>query len=148
MKFRATILASGKTATGIQVPPEVVEGLGSSKHPAVVVTIGSYAYRSSVAVMGGVYMLPISVEHRAGAGVVAGDEVEVDLELDTQPREVTIPADFANALGQDLVTKQRFDGLSYSQKLRHVLAIEEAKTADTRQHRIAKAIEALRTGTT
>lgn len=85
MRFRATVKQSGKTATGIEVPPEVVEGLGSGKRPAVSVTIGGYTYRSTVASMGGVFMLPLSAEHRSGAGVSAGDEVDVDVELDTAP---------------------------------------------------------------
>ncbi len=91
MKFRATIQLSGKTATGIQVPDEIVAGLGSSKRPPVHVTIGEYTYRSTVAVMSGEYMLSVSAENREGAGVAADDEVDVDIELDTEPREVTVP---------------------------------------------------------
>ena len=73
MKFRATIKLGGKTATGIQVPVAVVEGLGPSKRPPVRVTIKGYTYRTSVASMGGKFMLPVSAEHREGAGVTAGD---------------------------------------------------------------------------
>lgn len=146
MKFRSVIQLSGKTATGIQVPAEVVAALGSSKKPAVRVTINGYTYRSSVASMGGVFMLPISGEHRLGAGVNAGDEVEVDLELDTEAREVNLPADFVQALDQDEAAKRFFDSLSYSNKSRHVLSIEQAKTAETRQRRIEKVISQLREG--
>jgi len=85
-------------------------------------------------------MLPISAEHRAGAGVWAGDEVDVALELDTQPREVTVPADLAAALEADPAAHRFFDGLSYSNQLRHVLAIDGAKTAETRARRIAKSV--------
>jgi hypothetical protein len=146
MKFRSIIQLNGKTATGIQVPAEVVAALGSSKKPAVRVTINGYTYRSSVASMGGVFMLPVSSEHRQGAGVNAGDEVEVDLELDNEAREVNVPADFAQALDQDEAARRFFDSLSYSNKSRHVLAIEQAKTAETRQRRIEKAISQLHEG--
>jgi uncharacterized protein YdeI (YjbR/CyaY-like superfamily) len=96
--------------------------------------------------MGGVFMLPLSAENRQGAGVAAGDEVEVEVELDTAPREVSIPADFQEALDGDSQAKQAFAGLSYSNQRRHILAIEEAKTPETRQRRIAKTIDALRAG--
>jgi len=144
MKFSAVIQQSGKTATGIQVPAEVVAYLGSSKRPAVLVTIGDYTYRSSVATMGGVFMLPVSAEVRQHAGVAAGDEVDVSLELDTAPREVNLPDDFAAALSVDDEARTFFDCLSYSNKRRIVLPIDEAKSAETRQRRIANAIEKLR----
>ena len=146
MKFRATLELGGKTATGIRVPEEIVAGLGAGKRPAVSVTINGYTYRSTVAPMGEVYMLPVSAENRAGAGIAAGDEVAVDLALDTAPREVAVPADFAAALDGDTVARQQFERLSYSNKRRHVLSIEEAKTPETRQRRITKAIETLREG--
>jgi hypothetical protein len=146
MKFRAVIEQSGKTATGLRVPPEVVASLGSSKKPAVQVTINGYTYRSTVATLGGEFMLPVSAEVRQGAGVAAGDEVEVELALDTAPREVTLPPDFAEALDRDAEAKHFFNGLSYSNKRRIVIPIEEAKTAETRQRRIDKAINSLREG--
>ncbi|HEY4993313.1 MAG TPA: YdeI/OmpD-associated family protein [Nakamurella sp.] len=141
MKFHGTLLLSGKTATGIEVPPEVVSELGSGKKPAVTVTInGGYTYRSSVASMSGRFMLPVSGEHRAAAGLSAGDEVDVELELDTQPRELTVPEDLSLALDADPAARSHFDSLSYSNKLRHVLAIEGAKTAETRARRVAKLV--------
>ncbi|MGZ3640054.1 MAG: DUF1905 domain-containing protein [Ktedonobacterales bacterium] len=146
MRFRATIQLSGKTATGIRVPEEVVTGLGSGKRPAVRVTINGYTYPSTVAPMGGEYMLPVSAEVRESAGVAAGDEVEVDVELDAAPREVSVPPDFAEALEGDADAKRFFEGLSYSNKRRIVLPIEEAKTPETRQRRIAKAISTLHEG--
>lgn len=146
MKFYATVLLGGKTATGIEVPPDVVTSLGSGKRPPVSVTINGYTYRSTVAPMGGVFMLPVSAEVRQHAGVAAGDEVDVDVELDTAPREVTVPPDFAQALAGDDEARRFFDGLSYSNKRRIVLSIEDAKTAETRQRRIAKAVSALREG--
>ncbi len=144
--FKSVLLAAGKTATGIRVPDEVVAALGSSKKPAVNVRIGEYSYRSSVASMGGKFMLPVSAEHRSGAGIAAGEEVEVTLSLDSAPREVTVPEDFQAALASDAAAKQFFESLAYSHKLRHVLAIDGAKTPETRQRRIDKAVEMLREG--
>ncbi len=146
MRFQATILLSGKTATGITVPAEVVAALGAGKRPPVRVTINGYTYRSTVAPMGGIFMVGVSAENRAAAGVRAGDEVEVTLEHDAQPREVTVPADFVEALDGDAEARGFFEGLSYSNRLRHVLAIEQAKTAETRRRRIAKAVDSLREG--
>ncbi len=146
MKFHATLELGGKTATGIRVPDDVVASLGTSKRPPVQVTINGHRYRSTVAVMVGVFMLPVSAEHRAGAGIQAGDELEVELELDDAPRELAVPPDFAAALDADVAAKEQFARLSYSNKRRHTLSIEDAKTAETRQRRIAKAIETLRAG--
>lgn len=145
-KFRTVLQLEGKTATGIQVPEEIVQALGKTKKPPVRVTIGGHTYRSTVAAYGDVYMIPVAAEHRQAAGVKAGDEVEVTLELDTAPREVTVPPDFALALDQDAGAKQFFEGLSYSNKRRFVLNIEDAKTPETRQRRIDKAISNLREG--
>ena len=146
MRFRTTIEQSGKTATGIPVPTEVVEALAAGKRPAVTVTINGYTYRSSIAVMGGAFMISLSSEHRAAAGVAGGDEVDVDVELDAAPREVSVPADLAAALDAQPAARRTFDGLSYSNKLWHVLQIEGAKTDETRRRRIVKSVEALREG--
>jgi len=146
MRFRATLQSHGKTATGINVPAEIVESLGQSKRPPVCVTINGHTYRSSIAVMGGEFMLGVSAENREATGVHAGDEVEIDIELDTQPRAVTVPPDFADALDRDADAGRFFDGLSYSNKRRFVLSIEAAKTAETRQRRIANTVSALREG--
>lgn len=144
MRFRATVELGGKTATGIEVPAEVVEALASGKKPAVTVTINGHTYRSTVAKMGGRYLLPLSAENRAAAGVAAGDEVEVDVELDTAPRVVDVPEDLRNALDGDPAAKAAFENLSYSHKRQHVLAIEGAKAAETRQRRIEKTLSQLR----
>jgi hypothetical protein len=146
MRFHTTILQGDKTATGIRVPDEVVEALGAGKRPPVRVTINGYTYRSTVAVMGGTYMVGVSADNRAGAGVAGGDEVDVDLELDTAPREVTVPPDFAAALDAEPAARRTFDGLSYSNRSWHVLSIEGAKSDETRQRRIAKSVDALREG--
>jgi hypothetical protein len=148
MRFRTRIQQSGRTATGIQVPEDVVEALGSGKRPPVKVTINGYEYRSTVAVMGGVYMVGISAEHRAGAGVAGGDEVDVEMDLDTAPRQVTVPADLGAALDADPQARHTFDGLSYSNKSWHVLQVEGAKTDETRQRRIAKSVNILKEGRT
>ncbi len=146
MKFRTVIILAGKTATGLEVPADVVAQLGAGKKPAVKVTIGDYTYRSTVAVMGGKFMLPLSAENRTGAGVAAGDEVEVSLEHDLEPRELTVPEDVTEALQQAPGAQAFFDGLSYSNRRRIVLNIEAAKTAETRQRRIAKAAAELAEG--
>jgi hypothetical protein len=146
MRFRTTILEEGKTATGIRVPDEVVEALGSGKRPPVTVTINGFTYRSTVAVLGGAYMVGISAENRAGAGVAGGDEVDIDIELDTAPREVAVPADFAAALDAEPRARATFDGLSNSNKGWHVSSITGAKTDETRKRRIAKSVEMLSQG--
>lgn len=145
-QFRTTIVQSGKTATGIEVPPEVVEALGAGKRPPVTVTLKGYTYRSTVAVMGGAYMVGLSAEHRAGSGVGGGDEVDVEIELDTAPREVDVPEDFAAALDAEPEARRTFDGLSNSNKSWHVLQVTGAKTDATRQRRIAKSVATLKEG--
>ena len=146
MRFRTTLNLAGKTATGFLVPAEVVAALGKGKRPPVLVTINGYTYRSTVAVMGGVFMVSVSAEHRAGAGIAGGDAVDVDIELDTSPREVSVPADLAAALDTEPAARRTFDGLSYSNKSWHTLQIEGAKTDETRQRRIEKSIATLREG--
>ena len=148
MRFRTTIELGGKTATGFRVPPEVVAGLGRGSRPPVLVVIGGHTYRSTVAPYGNVFMLPLSAENREAAGVAAGDEVDVEVVLDTEPRAVAVPPDFADALDRDSDARRFFDGLSYSNRRRFVLSIEDAKTAETRQRRIGKAVETLREGRT
>ena len=146
MHFHATLILNGKTATGIQVPDEVVEQLGAGKRPPVRVTIGSYTYRTTVAPMGGQFWIPVSAENRAGAGINAGDELDVEIEIDTEPREVTVPEDLAAALEAEPAAKQAFDKLSYSNRRLHVLSVQDAKTPETRQRRVEKVMTALRGG--
>ncbi|HMJ81240.1 MAG TPA: YdeI/OmpD-associated family protein [Candidatus Dormibacteraeota bacterium] len=146
MKFHTTLIQTGTTATGIRVPDEVVAALGSGKRPPVRVTIRGYTYRNTIAVMGGEFWVGVSAEHRAGARVAGGDEIDVELELDTAPREVTVPADLAAALDAEPAARRTFDGLSYSGKSYHVLQVEGARTPETRERRIAKAVETLAAG--
>ncbi len=146
MKFTAKVELGGKTATGIVIPEKVVTSLGSGKKPAVRVTINGHTYRSTVAPRGGKFMLPLSAENREGTGVAAGDTVQVEIELDTEKRELAIPADLAQALRRDADARRFFDGLSYSKKQRFVLPIEQAKASETRQRRIGKTVEMCREG--
>ena len=136
----------GKTATGLRVPPGVVAALGSSRKPAVMVTIGGYTYRSTVASRGGAFMIPLSAEHRGAAGLAAGDEVDVEVKVDTEPRELVIPEDLRAAVDTDAAARAFFDGLSYSNRRRIVGNVEGAKTPQTRQRRIDKAVFALSEG--
>jgi len=146
MKIRTTIVKGTKNTTGIEVPPEVVEALGAGKRPPVTVTLNGYTYRSSIASMGGKFMISLSAENREKAGVAGGDELDVDIELDTAPREVEVPQDFAAALDAEPAARATFDKLSYSNKSWHVLQVQGAKTDETRQRRIAKSVATLATG--
>ena len=144
MRFSAILELHGKTATGIEVPAEVIASLGASKKPAVVVTLNGFVYRTTVGVMGGRSLLPVNAEIRKGAGVSAGDEVDVEVELDTEPRAVEVPADLAAALGAEPALSEAFEKLSYSNQRQHVLAVEGAKTEATRQRRVEGVIAKLR----
>jgi len=146
MRFRTTILQSDKTATGIEVPPTVVEALGAGKRPPVRVTINGFTYRSTVAVMGGAFMVGVSAENRAGASVKGGDEVDVDMELDTEPRTVEVPPELAAALDADPAAKATFEKLSPSNKGWHVSQVTGTTNPETRQRRIEKQIAALHAG--
>jgi hypothetical protein len=146
MKFRATVELNGKTATGIEVPAEVVTALGSGGRPPVAVTIGGYTYRTTVARMGGRYLIPLSAENRTAAAVAAGDQVDVDIEPDTAPREVEVPADLAEALAGDGAARATFDGLSFTHRKEWVRWVEEAKKPETRATRVTRTVESLRAG--
>lgn len=146
MRFRTTIELGGKTATGFAVPGQVMDELGAGKRPAVTVHIGDHTYRSTVATMDGRSMVPLSAANRAAAGLAAGDEVEVELELDTRPRTVELPADLAAALAAEPAALELFSGASYSDRRWHVLNVEGAKKPETRQRRIEKAVAMLRSG--
>ena len=144
MKFRTTLLKAGKTATGIQIPPEIMEKLGPGKRPPVRVTINGHTYLSTVAVMGGKFLVGVSAENREKAKIAGGDVIDIDIALDNQPREVIVPADFAKALATDKAAKKTFEALAYSHRKEHVRAIEDAKTPETRERRIAKALSLLK----
>lgn len=150
LRFRTNLRLSGRTATGIAVPPELVEALGAGKRPPVRVTLhaprGSYTYRSTVAPMGGEFMVGVSADHRDAAGVAAGDELDVDIEHDTEPRVAEVPEDLAAALEADPDARRFFDSLSYSHQRAYTLWVEEAKRAETRTRRVAQATQMLHEG--
>src|SRR5215213_587602 len=125
MDFRTTVELGGKTATGMRVPDDVVEALGGGKRPPVVVTVGGYTYRTTVAPMGGAYFIPLSAEHREPAGVASGDEVDVRIELDSAPRETPLPEDLDAAL--DDAARTHFHSLAPSHRKEWVRWVEEAK---------------------
>ena len=145
-RFRTTVELNGKTASGLEVPSEIVERLGAGRRPPVRVTVNEHTYRSTIASMGGRYMVPLSAENRARAKVQAGDAVRVAIEVDTAPREVSLPADFARALARNSKARAFYEGLSNSNKKWHVLSIEGAKAADTRARRIEKSVAMLAEG--
>ncbi len=141
--FRATLELHGKTATGIEVPADVVEALGGGKRPPVVVAFSGHTYRTTLGVMGGRCLIPVSAEHRTAAGADAGDVLDVTITLDEAPREVPVPPALTAALKKDSAAKAAFDKLPPSGRKRHILAIEGAKTDETRERRLAKILAEL-----
>ena len=144
MRFESTVELGGKTATGIQVPDEVIEALGASKRPPVTITINGYTYRTTAVRMGGAFYVPLAAENREAAGVAAGDAITVDIENDTAPREVTLPDDLAAAM--DDAARTAYDGLSYTHRKEWVRWVEEAKKPGTRATRIEKTVAGLKAG--
>jgi hypothetical protein len=144
--FRAELLQSGKTTAGFEVPDKIVNELRGGGHPKVVVRIGGYEFRTSIARMGERYMLGVSNERRAESGMAPGETHDVEVTLDTAPREVELPEDLATALAVDAEAKIFFDTLSYSKQSWHVLKVLEAKTPETRARRVRTSVEMLRDG--
>ncbi|MER6201870.1 YdeI/OmpD-associated family protein [Streptomyces sp. NPDC001586] len=143
MKFWAHV-EPPEPMRGLQVPPEVVAALGGGARPPVTITVNGHSWKSRVALMRGRHLLGLSHANRQAAGVAIGEEVEVELDLDTEPRVVVEPPDFARALDGDPVARTAYDNLAYGRKHQHVRAIESAKRPETRRQRIEKAIAALR----
>lgn len=139
MRFETELLLTGERNTGIEVPAELVEALGAGKRPPVVVTVNGFEYRSTIAPMGGKFLIPFSSDKREATGLGGGDAIVVDLELDTAPRTVEPPDDFAAALDA-AGARDAWERLAPSHKKAHVTAIEQAKAAETRQRRIDKAV--------
>ena len=146
VRFRTTVELGGKTATGVEVPADVVARLGPGKRHAVRVSVGVHTYRSTVAVMGGRFLLPLSAENRAAAGVAAGDEVEVELAPDLAPRTVDVPEDLAALLSADSAAQATYDTLAPGQRKEWVRWVTEAKKPETRSDRVVKTVEALAAG--
>jgi len=140
--FHTVILQTGKNTAGIQVPDEVIEKLGAGKQPLVRVTINKYTYRSAVAVMGGKYMISFNPEHRKAAGIQGGEEANVTLELDLEPRTVEIPPDLKDALIKANAL-DAFEKSAPSMKKEYVRQVQEAKAQETRARRITKIVEKL-----
>ena len=143
MKFR-TVVEPPEPMRGLEVPPEVVEALGGGARPPVTITVNGHSWKSRVAIMRGRYLLGLSNANRQAACVAIGEEVEVGVEVDTEPRVVVEPADFARALDDDAVARAAYDKLAYSHKRQHIRTIESAKKPETRRLRIEKAIATLR----
>jgi predicted thioesterase len=143
MKFRTKLLQAGKTATGIEVSAEIVDALDAGKRPPVTVTINGYTYRSTIAVMGGKYMVGVNADVRAAAGVSGGDVVNIDIQLDSAPREVDVPDELRRALARNPRARKAFDQLSVSRKRLYTLPIEKAKTDETRNRHLERAIREL-----
>ncbi|MEU5951635.1 YdeI/OmpD-associated family protein [Streptomyces sp. NPDC047525] len=143
MKFR-TYVEPPEPMKGLEVPPEVVEALGGGKRPPVIITVNGHTWRSRVAIMRGRCLLGLSKANRLAAGIGPGEEVEVDLELDTEPRVVTEPEDFSRALDADPAARAAYDRLPQGRKRQHVLAVDGAKKPETRARRIESALASLR----
>ncbi len=141
MRFETTLFQTGNN-TGIVVPAELVEALGGGKRPAVDVTVNGFAYRSTIASMGGRYLIPFSSDKRAATGLGGGDAITVDLSLDTAPRTVEVPADLATSLAEAGV-RDAFDALAPSAQRAHVTNVEGAKAEDTRARRVAAIVAKL-----
>ncbi|MFD9848390.1 YdeI/OmpD-associated family protein [Streptomyces parvus] len=142
MKFSTTMFRTGNN-TGIEVPEDVVEALGAGKRPPVNVTVNGYAYRSTIAPMGGQYLIPFSADKRKATGIGGGDAIEVELTLDTAPRTVEPPEDLAVALAAAPGAAEAFAALAPSRQKAHVASVQGAKTDATRERRIAKAVAEL-----
>ena len=146
MRFKSTVFLGGKTATGIPIPAEVVASFGTGKRYPVVATINGHSYRTTVVVYSGEFMIPLAAENREAAGVSAGEEIEVDLVLDSAPREVDIPDDLAALLEADPAATKFFASLSYTHRKEYVRWIEEAKKPETRASRVEKTLALLAEG--
>jgi hypothetical protein len=134
------VISGSATKTGIVVPEAIIAELGAGKRPPLHVTVNGYQYRTTVAVMGGRYLLGVNADVRAATGLKAGDAVRVTLTVADLPREVVIPDDFADRLSNDDPARTFFAALSNSLQRYHIDTINAARTAETRQRRIDKAI--------
>lgn len=143
-RFRTKLLQEGKTATGIQIPEKVLDGLGGGRRARVRVTLNGYTYRTSIGVMAGKVLIGVSAEVRAAARIAAGDTVDVTLALDSEPRKVQVPTELAQALAKAAPLRKRFEDLSFSRQLALALPIERGKTPETRQRNLTKALDVLR----
>ncbi|WP_353651020.1 YdeI/OmpD-associated family protein [Nakamurella sp. A5-74] len=142
VRYETELLSSGNN-TGIEVPPDLLAELGGGKRPAVSVTVSGpsvtdFSYSSTVASMGGKYLISFSSEKRAATGLAGGDPITVELTLDAVPRTVQLPADLAAALAAAPSAQAAWERLAPSARKAHVMAVESAKAAATRERRVAK----------
>lgn len=145
MKFKNTVVPSGN-ATAVEVPKAALDELNAGARPLVVVTINGHSWRSRVAAMRGMYLLGISAANRKASGISEGDLVEVQLELDTEPRTVAEPADVASALNKRKALRNAFENLPFGLRRKHITNIEEAKSLEARSRRITKLLSELEDG--
>ena len=142
MRFRAVVIPSGN-ATAVEIPDEVMRSLGPEARPPVAISINGHSWRSRVAVMNGKRLVGISAANRAAAGIVEGQAIDLDITLDTAPREVEEPDDLKSALDNRPGARDAFDRLPFGLKAKHLRDIEAAKTAEVRARRIGKLVETL-----
>jgi hypothetical protein len=143
VRFTATLELNGKTATGIEVPAAVVAELGAGRRPPVVVTLREHSYRTTVASMGGRFLIPVSASVRDAAGIAAGDSLDVEIEPDTAPRTVEVPPDLAAALAAAPGASASWSRLAYSHQKEWVRSVSDAKKPETRARRVAAAVDAV-----
>jgi hypothetical protein len=139
--LKTTILAMGNN-TGIEVPSEAIDKLGSGKRPTVTAQIGDYTWTVMIGVMGGRHLIPFAKEKREATGLGAGDAITLTLSVLTEPRVVEVPAELLAALDQAGVGAA-FDALSFTLRKEAARAVTEAKAEATRERRIAKVIDGL-----
>jgi hypothetical protein len=142
----STKLSAFGNNTGIEVPPDVIQALGVGSRPAVSVDVNGYVYRYTVGVMGGKHLIGVSAAIRKETGLRADDPITVTLTVDDTARTVDVPADLAAAMEANPGTRAFFDKLSNSMQRSHVDNLTSAKTDETRQRRIDKAVELFRNG--
>ena len=130
--------------SAIKVPFDPKAVFGKTRAP-VKVTLNGYTYRSTIASMGGEVFIPLRASHRAAAGLNGDETLRVKLELDTEKREVTPPADLMKALKRSKAIWEKWKTLSFTHQREHAEAVEQAKSPETRARRVAKAVEKLRT---
>jgi hypothetical protein len=143
VKFRAKVIPSGN-ATAVEVPTDVINALDSGHRPLIAVTVKGHTWRTRVALMRGKYLVGLSAATRAASDIGKGDIVDVELKLDTAPRTVPEPGDLAKALNAHAEVRTRFNRLPYGLRRKEVASVEDAKSPETRQRRIIKLVERMR----
>jgi len=142
MQFRAVVIPSGN-ATAVEIPGDVMQSLGPEARPPISITINGHSWRSRVAIKNGQHLVGISAAHRAAAGIAEGQAIELDITLDSAPRDVEEPDDLKAALDNNPAARAGFDRLPFGLKAKHVRDVEAAKTPEVRARRIGKLVETL-----